>query len=150
MEQTTIREIKETMESIRTSFIPRAESNTLNPRDAAFLSEIVGDLKKGIAEEAGRNENVKEIYGYLAQMQGLLDDPEPTSAQQIAGLEAAISRDMDEMEKIVHIANALQLDAHGIQPLLEQIRKKQEEVMQSFQAAVDIDFLSTRSFPHTT
>lgn len=140
MEQTTIREIKETMESIRTSFIPRAESNTLNPRDAAFLSEIVGDLKKGIAEEAGRNENVKEIYGCLAQMQGLLDDPEPTSARQIAGLEAAISRDMDEMEKIVHIANALQLDAHGIQPLLEQIRKKQEEVMQSFQAAVDIDF----------
>lgn len=139
MEQTTIREIRETMESIRTSFIPRAEANSLNPRDTAFLSEIVGDLKKGIAEEAGRNENVKEIYGCLAQMQGLLDDPEPTSARQIAGLEAAISRDMDEMEKIVHIANALQLDAHGIQPLLEQIRQKQEEVMRSFQQAVDID-----------
>ncbi len=139
MEQTSIREIRETMESIRTSFIPRAEANSLNPRDTAFLSEIVGDLKKGIAEEAGRNENVKEIYGCLAQMQGLLDDPEPTSARQIAGLEAAISRDMDEMEKIVHIANALQLDAHGIQPLLEQIRQKQEEVMRSFQQAVDID-----------
>lgn len=139
MEQTTIREIRETMESIRTSFIPRAEANTLNPRDAAFLSEIVGDLKKEIAEEAGRNESVKEIYGYLARMQGLLDDPEPTGARQIAGLEAAISRDMDEMEKIVHIANALQLDAHGIQPLLEQIRQKQEEVMRSFQQAVDID-----------
>lgn len=49
-------------------------------------------------------------------------------------------RNLNEQEKVEHIVHALQLDAQSIMPLLDQLKQKQNEMRQSFQKAVDIDF----------
>ena len=142
MDQETIKWIRETVESVRVSIIGRYESGILKPKDQLVINEMLGDIVESLGDSS-RTENElvegleESLYRLSECLAGKLDG---NNIGEVKSAAADVERKLDELDKVNHIANALQLDAQSIIPLLEQLHQKQEEVRQSFQKAVDIDF----------
>lgn len=116
----------------------RIQQETFNKKQQLLLLKVIGDLINTLSASV---EN-KEIVEGLITIQGELEAPQISDINLniIKDMKQKIAAVIGEYEKISYIQHALQLDAQSIIPLLEQIRQKQEEVRQSFQMSVDIDF----------
>lgn len=140
MNQENIKWIRETIESIRVSIIGRFETGTMRKKDQLTLTEMLANIQDTIAEEAVGNESVEALKQELAKLQDSLTGHLKDNIEDVKAATDSVERKLEELEKVNHIANALQLDAQSIIPLMEQLKQKQEEVRQSFQHAVDLDF----------
>lgn len=117
--------------------IQRIKEGTFNRKQQYLLLEVTGDLINALDSDVN-----KEIAILLNDIQREFETPQISDINltRVSEIREKIAYQLNEVEKINYIQAALQLDAQSIMPLLEQIRIKQEEVRQSLQKAVNIDF----------
>lgn len=117
--------------------IQRIKEGTFNRKQQYLLMEVTGDLINALDSDVN-----KEIAILLNDIQGEFETPQISDINltKVSEIREKIASQLKEAEMINYIQVALQLDAQSIMPLFEQIRIKQEEVRQSLQKAVDIDF----------
>lgn len=137
MDSIKLKWCNDVLESVDNS-IQRIKEGTFNRKQQSLLLEVTGDLINEL-EDLDAN---KELFMLLNEIQEELENPKipDINLVKISEIRERTKLHLDEAEKVNCIQVALQLDAQSIMPLLEQIRIKQEEVRQSLQKAVDIDF----------
>ena len=141
MDQSTMQWTREAINNIQSNLTVRIREGNLSNRDQQMMANMMAEIQKELENQTAANEAVRELYENLGRIQEELTAPITREvADRIEVTAAAAGRNLDELEKVNHIANALQLDAQSIIPLLEQLQQKQNEMRQSFQKAVDIDF----------
>ena len=141
MDQSTMQWTREAINNIQSNLTVRIREGNLSNRDQQMMANMMAEIQKELENQTAANEAVRELYENLGRIQEELTAPITREvADRIEATAAAAGRNLDELEKVNHIANALQLDAQSIIPLLEQLQQKQNEMRQSFQKAVDIDF----------
>lgn len=137
MDNATIKYCKDVLNSINEA--PRyINEGRYNGKNQVLLLKVIGDLIEALEKVNGGEALVKQF----ASVQIEFGKPNIKEINIAAIKDSAnkIQHEINEADKINHIVAALQLDNKGIMPLLEQIRLKQEEMRQSFQSAVDIDY----------
>lgn len=140
MDQEIIKWIRETVESVRVSIIDRYEAGTVRKKDQFTLTEMLANIQEVIEKEPDSNMSIEDLNQELGKLQVSLTGDLKDNIEEVKVVTESVAFKVGELDKINHIANALQLDAQSIIPLMEQLRQKQEEVRQSFQQAVDIDY----------
>lgn len=142
MNQTTQEWARETLKSVKISIIERAKQGTLKENDQITVAKMIEEIQLELKQESERSEAIRELHDNLGRLQKEISVPldKEKGIDSLEETVSAVDRSLDEIEKIKYIANALQLDAQSIIPLLEQLQQKQNEMRQSFQKAVDIDF----------
>lgn len=141
MKQSTTQWAREAIDNIQFNLIKRAKEGTLSGSDQQMMVAMMADIRKELESQIGINEAIQELYDNFGNIQKELSIPiSSEGAARIERTASASKRNLNELEKVEHIVNALQLDAQSIIPLLEQLQQKQNEMRQSFQKAVDIDF----------
>lgn len=140
MDQEMIKWIKETLQSVRDSIIERYENNTMHKKDQLTLTQMLAAIQDELEKNLSENANVMELKEELGNLQTALSGPIKDNIAEVKTAVEKAGRKLTEIEKVAYIANALQLDAQSIIPLLEQLKQKQDEIRQSFQQAVDIDY----------
>lgn len=141
MDQSTMQWTREAINNIQSNLTVRIRERNLSSRDQQMMANMMAEIQKVLENQTAANEAIRELYENLGRIQEELTAPiTREAADRIEAIAAAAGRNLDELEKVNHIANALQLDAQSIIPLLEQLQQKQNEMRQSFQKAVDIDF----------
>lgn len=141
MDQSTMQWTREAINNIQSNLTVRIRERNLSSRDQQMMANMMAEIQKELENQTAANEAIRELYENLGRIQEELTAPiTREAADRIEAIAAAAGRNLDELEKVNHIANALQLDAQSIIPLLEQLQQKQNEMRQSFQKAVDIDF----------
>lgn len=141
MKQSTMQWAREAISNIKTSLVTRIKAENLGGRDRQMMANMIADIQKEIQAQKESNVTIRQLYDNLGTIRKELTSPiSKGSAGRIEAAALETERNLNELEKISHIASALQIDAQSIMPLLDQLQKKQDEMRQSFQKAVDIDF----------
>lgn len=142
MNQETIKWIKEILDSIEISIIERFHAGTLKRGDQKTLSNMIGDILEMATEYTSpENQLMETLTQNLEKVQIILSNR--IFVEDVGLLSdgvVAIKRSLDELERNQYIAAAFQLDVQAVMPLMEQLIAKQEEIRQTFQKAVDIDY----------
>lgn len=142
MNQETIKWIKEILDSIEISIIERFHAGTLKLGDQKTLSNMIGDILEMATEYTSpENQLMETLTQNLEKVQIILSNRIfVEDVGLLSDCVVPIKRSLDELERNQYIAAAFQLDVQAVMPLMEQLIAKQEEIRQTFQKAVDIDY----------